>query len=404
MRTIRYRQHIAVTLCLLAVASLPASQTGAQAQGGWPTKGWAAAQLNAVGMEAGPLDALDAEIRAGKHGYVDSMLVVRCGKLVYEKTYTHDYDKIYGERAKTRGPLNHDPSGPYNYFNPDWHPFYRRGELHSMQSITKTVTSVIIGVAMARGDFPSIDTPILKFFNGARIQKLDPRMRRITIRHLLTMTAGIEWHEDLPYTDPKNSADLMEASHDWVDYAINQPMAEEPGARFNYSSGASQILSHIFKQATQRDISEYATEHFFKPLGITHYWKRTPTGLSDTEGGLYLHGQDLAKIGYLFLQNGVWDGKQLVRAEWVKDSVAAHTTVGDGPVKYGYKWWLPPYGDAGRRAWTGSGFGGQRLLVLSEEEVVMVFTGWTTLAAPLGARVAIHAGLGAVKMKGCAAH
>ena len=394
------RLHTLKIMMLIAAASVVAANCTAQTQSAAGHQ-WPAAKLNDVGMEAGPLDALDAEIRAGKHGYVDSLLVVRCGKLVYHKTYSRDYDKIYGERAKVKGPLNHDPAGPYNYYNPDWHPFYKRGELHTMQSVTKTLTSVIIGVAIARGDFPSIETPILKFFNGARIQKLDPRMRRITIKHLLTMTAGIEWHEDLPYNDPRNSTDIMEASHDWVDYAINQPMSEEPGTRFNYNSGATQILSHIFKQATGRDISDYAAEHLFKPMGIAYYWKRTPTGLSDTEGGLYLRDTDLAKIGQLFLKDGVWNGKRLLTSQWVKESVTTHITVGDGPVKYGYKWWLQPYGNNGDYAWAGSGFGGQRPFVLKKEQMVVVITGWNVLRPSIGARTLLDAALAAAKPYTC---
>lgn len=390
---------------LQAIAVIALTATLAIAQGGaqqpWPTKQWPAAKLNDVGVDPAPLDAFDAELSAVKHGYVDSLRLFRCGKLVYEKTYARDYGKIYGEQAKTPGPLNHDPSGLYNYYNAAIHPYYRGSELHTMQSVTKTVTSVTIGVAIARGDFPAIDTPMLKFFDVAKVANVDERKRRITLRHLLTMTAGMEWHEDLPYNDARNSADIMEASKDWVQYAVDQPMAEEPGARFNYSSGSSQILSHIFKKAAGKDINDYAAEHLFKPMGITHYWKRSPTGLSDTEGGLYLRAQDLAKIGYLFLQNGKWEGKQLLSAEWVKESVAPQTTVGNGPVKYGYKWWLHPYRE-GKLVWAGSGFGGQRLFVVPEHDLVLVYTGWNILTPPLGNREALQRVLAAVKPHTCA--
>lgn len=393
------RRFVAGLLILIACACTQATIGAPQ----WPAKTWPAAKLHGVGVDPAPLDALDAEIRAAKHGYVDSMTVIRCGKLIYDKSYSHDYDKIYAQRVNTPGPLNHDPTGQYNYFNPDWHPFYKRGALHSMQSITKTVTSIVIGAAIARGDFPSVTTPMMKFFDESKLKNVDDRKRRITIEHLLTMTAGMVWNENLPYTDPKNSADLMEASQDWVQFAIDQPMAQEPGTLFNYSSGSSQILSHVFKKATGRDISDYATEHVFRPMGITHYWKRTPTALSDTEGGLYLSAHDLARFGLLFLKNGVWEEKQLLRPEWVKASVAPHTTVDGGPVKYGYKWWLPPYGPDNALAWTASGFGGQRLIVLPREEMIVVFTGWTTLAPPIGPRVAINHAFASLKTPACPA-
>ena len=198
-----------------------------------------------------------------------------------------------------------------------------------MQSVSKTVTSVTIGIARTRDDFTaSLDTPIVKFFDSHKIANLDARKKRITIRDLLTMTAGLEWHEDLPYDDPKNSADIMEASHDWAQYAIDQPMAEEPGKVFVYNSGATVLLAHIFKKVTGKNIDDYAEEHLFKPLGMHYFWKHSPTGLPDTEGGLYLSPHDLAKIGQLYLKGGMWEGKEIVSSFWIKESVAPHV---DGP-------------------------------------------------------------------------
>jgi len=365
------------------------------AQDQWPTKRWTTSTPAAVGLDAKTLAEIDADIAGGKYGYIDSMLVIRHGKMVYDKSYKHDYDRIYSEEAKKPGPLNaYDPSGPYNYFNPWWHPFYRRGDLHTMQSVTKTVTSIVIGVATARKEFPDIDTPILKYFDSAKVANLDDRKRRVTIRHLLTMTGGFDWREDLPYTDPNNAASLMEASPDWVEFTINRPMAEEPGKVFVYNSGATQLLSHIFRVATGKDIEEYAAEHLFAPLGIERfYWKRSPSGLIDTEGGLYLRPHDLAKIAYLFLKNGAWDGKQIVTADWVKASVTPSVNVGTGGVKYGLKWWLFPYGaDGASLAWAGSGFGGQMPIIIPEYDIVVVFTGWNIHDDPnkrLGHRVAI---------------
>ena len=131
----------------------------------WPTHDWPTAAPAAVGLDAKVLAAFDADLAAGKYGLVDSMLVIRHGRVAYERSYPHDYDAIYGEQAKKPSGLNAlDPGGPYNYFNPWWHPFYRRGDLHTMQSVTKTVTSVVIGVATARHEFPPLDTPVLSFF------------------------------------------------------------------------------------------------------------------------------------------------------------------------------------------------------------------------------------------------
>ena len=242
---------------IVFVAGLLARPVMAQTE--WPTKQWPSSTPAAVGLDANALTDLDSEIASGKYGYIDTMLVIRHGKVVYDRSYTHDYDRIYGKEAATPGPLNpHDPSGSYNYFNPWWHPFYRRGDLHTMQSVTKTVTGVVIGIATTQKMFPSLDSPVLKFFDTAKVSNIDDRKRRLTIRHLLTMTAGMEWNEDRPYSDPTNSCMVMEASFDWVQYAIDRPMAAEPGTVFRYNSGATQLLSHIFRVATGKDIEEYA--------------------------------------------------------------------------------------------------------------------------------------------------
>jgi CubicO group peptidase (beta-lactamase class C family) len=387
------RRALSFVLTGLLLQSIAAQSPGS-------ARDWPLSAPAGVGLDPNVLAAFDADLAAGKYGYVDSMLVIRHGQTAYERMYRHDYDRIYGQEARTRGPLNaHDPSGPYNYFNPWWHPTYRRGDLHTMQSVTKTVTSVVIGIAIGRREFLSIDTAVLDFFDAAQVANVDERKRRMTVRHLLTMTSGLDWNEDLPYADPNNAASVMEASFDWVGFTIDRPMAQDPGTIFRYSSGATQLLSHVFRSATGRDIEEYAAQHLFGPLGIDHYfWKRSPTGLVDTEGGLYLAPRDLAKIAYLYLKSGVWEGRQIVPADWVRASISPSVTVSDAGVKYGYKWWLYPYGKEQRYAFGGSGFGGQYPIVLPELDLVIVFTGWNVLPdrPRLTPRVAIDRVLEAV--------
>jgi CubicO group peptidase (beta-lactamase class C family) len=362
-----------ILFVLLCVGAVQAQR------GDWPT-----ATPKSVGIDDKALAAFDAEIASGKFGNIDGLTIIRHGKLVFERRYPHDYDKIYGEDAKKQSPLDaHDPSGPYNYYNSWWHPWYQRGELHSLQSVSKTITSIIIGVARTRGDFPDIDTPVMKYFDESKVANIDDRKRRMTIRHLLTMSAGLDWNEGLPYSDPKNTGSQMEAANDWVEYTINRPMAFEPGKTYAYNSGATQILAYVFRVATGMDIEEYAVRHLFTPLGIKQYfWKRSPSGLVDAEGGIYLRPRDVAKLWYLFLKGGKWDGKQIVSPEWVKDSLTPHMTVSPN-AKYGLKWWLYPYGaDNKFLAWGGSGFGGQRPLVLPEYDLVAVYTAWNVNPGP----------------------
>lgn len=372
---------------VLATASLAAAAQS------WPTSGWPHTTPAAVGLDAAPLDALDVDFTAGKVPLVDDFLVARCGAVAYERHYAHDYATIYHKEAHERGPLNARLTGRYNYFDPAWHPYYHGTPAHSMQSVSKSVTSAAIGVAIARGDFKaSLDTPVLHWFDAAKVRNVDARKERMTLRHVLTMTTGLDWDEDVPYDDPHNGSSLMEATQDWVRFVIDQPMAHEPGTTFAYSSGATELLAQIFRKETGQDIERYARAHLFGPLGITHYhWKRTPLGEVDTEGGLYLSSGDLAKFGYLYLRDGVWNGERLLSPEWIRDSMAPRVDVGAG-WRYGYQWWLAPYGDGPRYAWAALGIGGQHLFVFPEDDLVVVITAWhildeTRYAAPLVAKL-----------------
>ena len=332
------------------------------------------------------------------------MLVIRHGKVAYERYYGHDYDTIYDKESRTPGPLVvHDPSGPYNYFNAWWHPYYRKGNLHTMQSVTKSVVSAVIGIAIGRNEFPDLDTPVLSFFEPDKVANVDERKRRMTLRHLLTMSTGLDWDEDVPYADPTNTFAIMAPSLDWVQFTIDRPMARSPGEVFQYNSGATLILGHVFRLATGIDLEEYAVQHLFVPLGIDDYvWKRTPFGLVDTQEGLFVAPRDIAKIAYLYLKRGQWDGQQVVPEEWVKASVEPSVSVvDDHSIEYGYKWWLYHYEYQGedRVAFVGLGFGGQRPIVLPELDIVLVFTGWNILPdrPSLETKVAIERILEAVK-------
>src|SRR6202453_822476 len=204
-----------------------------------PTPGWPQGTPVGAGLDEKTLAGLDADFAGGKYQLVDSFQVFRCGQEVFARKYAHDYATIYGKEANTKGPLNARLTGRYNYFDPAWHPYYHGTDLHSMQSISKTVTSVIIGIAMTRGDFKAgVDTPVLKYFDVAKVKNVDERKRRMTLKDVLTMTPGLDWNEEVAYDDPRNDSSAMEATDDWVQYVIDRPMAADPGKVFNYSSGA----------------------------------------------------------------------------------------------------------------------------------------------------------------------
>ena len=366
-------------VALIGAAAFLHAQAKENSINSWPTNGWAKSHPDSAGLNEKVLSALDSDLASGKYSLVDTFAVYRCGKVVFERAYTHDYGKIYGKEAGERGPLNAHLSGWYNYFDPAWHPYYHGTDLHSMQSVTKTVSSVIVGIATTRGDFKgTLDTPLLNYFDLSKVKNVDDRKRRITLRHVLTMTTGLDWNEEVAYDDPKNDASLMEAADDWVQYVIDRPMAHEPGKIFNYSSGVSELLAHIFEKETCEDIEQYGAKYLFSPLGMDHFWKRSPLGIVDTEGGLFLKNSDLAKIGYLYLNGGRWDRQQIVSKDWVQQSVTPFTDA-EEDYKYGFKWWLLPRTDRQGFVWMARGFGGQQLMVFPEEQMIAVFTGWEIL-------------------------
>ena len=371
-------------LFLYSIAcSLAAGQAGSPTSAvTWPTKAWPKGTPASVGLDEEILNNFDADIARGKYTMTDSFRVFRCGTEVFARQYQHDYGQIYAKEAKIRGPLNARLTGRYNYFDTEWHPFYHGTDLHTMQSVSKTVTSIIVGVAITRGDFKaSLSTPVFKYFDAAKVKNLDDRKRHMTVENLLTMTSGMNTEElyyPLDSDVPENDVVHMEAADDWVQYAINEPIVEEPGKNFVYSSATTELLAYVFRKETGQDIDAYGEKYLFAPLGIRHYWKRDYVGTVDTEGGLYLNDEDLAKIGFLYLNNGVWEGKQIVSYDWVKQSVAPHIpmpyTVEGGRLYWGFNWWLIPSG--GNYIWMASGWGGQTLLVFPPENLVVVFTGW----------------------------
>ena len=193
------------------------------------------------------------------------------------------------------------------------------------------------------------------------------------------MTAGISWDESsFLYTDPLNNAATMENSQNWLNYILSLPMSDVPGEKFIYNSGITILLSHIMYEATGMHVNEYAKKYLFDPLGIkTFYCKKTPLGLTDTEGGLYLSTRDFARIGHLYLNEGQVNNLRLLDKKWVKDTFAPDTDISESTRKYGYQWWLVPYnGNDKKFILSGSGYGGQYLLIIPEFNLVVVFNGW----------------------------
>jgi CubicO group peptidase (beta-lactamase class C family) len=268
----------------------------------------------------------------------------------------------------------------FNYLYPDRHPYYRGRDVHTLQSVTKSVTATLIGIAIERGDLPGVRTPVFELLSDFDLSAVDPRVRDATLEDLLTMRLGIEWHETDRPLDDTNTTLQLEKSDDWIRFTLGQPADADPGQRWAYNSGASHLMSAILYQATGQTAAEYAERVLFGPLGIhDYYWKTDPQGFSDTEGGLYLASEDLARVGWLYLQDGVWDGKRLLPEGWVETATARHVddVAPDNPTwnwGYGYQWWR--LDTSGLAVWAGLGFGGQYLVVIPELGLVGVANSW----------------------------
>ncbi len=341
----------------------------------WPTESWPTSSPEAQGVDRTAIQAIHRDFTSGAYGNIDRFLLIRHGQVIADERYTHDYVSI----NQGQDPTPH----PYNYYHPDWHPYYRDSGLHTLQSVTKSITSLLIGIAIQRGDLPGTDARVVDFFEGYQIDNLDDDKRNMTLEDLLTMRSGLDWDESsYAYDDPLNTCAQMEKSQDWIQFVLDRPMADQPGQVFVYNSGASQLLSAIIKKASGLSVDEYAEAHLFGPLGITQYhWKVTPKGWPDTEGGLYLKAEDLARIGYLILHDGVWDGEQVVPEAWVEQSTSWKVGVFPSDpaltMGYGYQWWQIG-GSSTRlpRTVVAAGYGGQYLFVVPELDLVTVLNAW----------------------------
>jgi len=242
------------------------------------------------------------------------------------------------------------------------------GDRHDIHSCTKSVLSALVGIAIERGDLPALDTHVLDFFPGYEIADLDADKRALTLGHLLTMSAGLETEDSYLY----DWAGLgrMRASPDWAQYVLDLPIVTEPGAHFEYSNCVSALIAIILQKATGRSAKAYAREHLFEPIGIVDYaWQGS--GPDDSWGfsGLSMHPLDMARLGYLYLRGGEWNGEQLVPEDWVQNSTSAQITAGTLAGSYGYQWWVDD------DMFMMQGYGGQLVYVLPARDMVVVFTG-----------------------------
>jgi CubicO group peptidase (beta-lactamase class C family) len=299
----------------------------------WPTEGWRTATPEEVGIDSEMLNQIPRIIQEEERG-VDSLLVVKDGYLVMDK-----------------------------YFEP-----FKKGERHRIYSCTKSVVSTLIGIAIEEGYIEGINQTLLEFFPDRTPKNLNDWKKSITLENLLTMSAGFDAQDSWLYN--WIGLNRMHESPDALQYVLDLEVIEEPGTRFEYTNGVSHLLSCIISEVTGMSSLEYAHDRLFTPLGFDEVeWKTDSLGRNWGYSTLYLTPHDMAKFGYLFLNNGTWDGEQIVSERWVREATRKHL---DAPLwpGYGYQWWVDSWGH-----YLALGYRGQLIFVVPIDNLVVVFTG-----------------------------
>ncbi len=250
------------------------------------------------------------------------------------------------------------------YFYP-----FPRGSKHDVASVTKSFTSTLVGIAIDKGYIKSVKQRVLEFFPERTVANVDANKKAMTLKDLLTMTSGLAC-----ISEPSEvTLSQMRASPDWVQFMLDLPMSDKPGTRFVYNSGGSHLLSAIIRESTGMNALAFAHKHLFGPLGISDViWPLDPQGVNNHGwGSLKLTPHDMAKLGFLYLNEGRWDGKQVLSPAWVAEATTKHVpTPWASHNGYGYLWWVRSSGGG----YSAVGRGGQRIFVLPDKNMVVVLT------------------------------
>ena len=317
--------------------------------------GWTVAAPGKQGLDPALICGIGPRLQGWTEADAHGVVVARHGVLVYE-------DYFAGKDVKW--PLRH-------WREPLVNTPHDAGTKHDLQSITKSVVGILVGIALDRSLIKNTDAPVLSFFPGYADLR-DPDRQRITLRDLLTMRSGLRW----PYKPYLGMARRTDAAPDPYRFVLEQPVGAAPGSRFHYNNGGVEVVGAVLRKAAGRPLDQFAKEALFDPLGIEDWeWGRMANGDPAASGGLRLRPRDLAKLGQLVLDRGVWHGRQIVSAAWIKEMTAAQV-VRQHASAYGYFWWTGDRTADGRAIdWIGaSGWGGQNLYVLPSLGLVVVVT------------------------------
>ncbi len=295
----------------------------------WPTEGWKTAAPGEQGVSAERLEQIDPYVRQ-RMPRTTSLVVIRGGFVVFEKYWEGDEET-----------------------------------LRVTLSATKSVMSILVGIAVGRGEMPGPETKLVDALGWLDRARLRGDVGTIEIRHLLTHTSGLA------------HAMGLRTGRSAIEELLHVPLGSRPGEAFDYNNLNTDILSMILTDSTGLTAAEYAQRNLFGPLGLRRFTWTQRDGYSVGAGGLIMTTRDLAKVGYLLLEHGVWDGVRIVPEEWIEESLAKKVWSGETyrgtPVDYGYQWWLHQF--SGHRAFTAYGFGGQFVSVIPDLDLVVAATG-----------------------------
>jgi CubicO group peptidase (beta-lactamase class C family) len=327
--------------------------------------GWVVATPEAEGLDAALLCGIGPRLEALKEANAHGVVITRHGRLAYEHYLTGNDERLGMSLSEVN---------------------FNAGTKHDIRSISKSVTSLLVGIALDRGLITDLDAPVFSFFPDYSDLRT-PEKDRMTLRHLLTMSSGLAWDEtSVAFTNPLNTYSQMEITPRADHFVLAQPLAAPPGTVFNYNSGGAELLGLILRKVSGKRLREFAKETLFDPLGIEDWeWEGSSGFNPAAASGLRLRPRDLAKIGQLVLERGKWHGRQIVSSSWIEDSTTPRLSGDDaammfyrpeGITSYGYLWWLgrfPPEHPE-RDMIAGGGYGGQRVFILPSLDVVVVTT------------------------------
>ena len=337
--------------------------------------GWMTASLTDAGMETEPLVNLMHNLLNRNDHFIHSILIIKDGKLIFEEYFSGRDLVVNKETIKKL-------ISPGGELVTKEVPF-DRDTLHFQASVTKSITSLLFGIALDKKLIRGVNEKMVSFFPEYSAINSGEK-GDITIKHMLSMSSGIPWSEAYPYNDSRNYIYQLVSANDPLEYVLGLSLFASPGKAFNYNSGTTVLLGEIIRRASKTNLENFADNYLFTPLGITDFQMINLHNAKEVyfaSSGLYLRPRDMAKIGQLYLQEGLWKNKRIISAKWIRESVGKSILLPSAhslqyfAESYGYQWWLGTFYSKNTEAYMAAGFGGQFIVVLPEIKMVVVLTG-----------------------------